>query len=134
AFHLPSSSTRPCPDRDYRRPRSKACSASLEQARRKALADQAALPVTAVGVETVADHPLAVAQDVGDDRDKAGGHLAEIDIGVADGRRNRLGDFANVDDTDRHASRLVLEIRLDRAVNLDRQRIAVTIPGISGGD
>ena len=43
----------------------------------------AALRVAAVGVEAVADDRAAVAHDVGDERDDGGGHLAEVDIGVA---------------------------------------------------
>ena len=56
----------------------------------EALADQAALAVAAVGVEAVADDRLAVAHDVGDHGDEARGHLAEIDVGVADRRGDRL--------------------------------------------
>jgi len=69
---------------------------------RKPFADQAALPVAAVRIEAVADHPPAIAHRVGDHRDQACRHLAEIDIGIADGRGDRLCDFADVDDTDRH--------------------------------
>src|SRR5581483_11368736 len=74
----------------------------LHQARREALADQPALPVAAVGIEAVADHALAVALGVGDDGYQAGRHLGEIDIGVAYRRRDRLGDFADVDDAHGH--------------------------------
>ena len=69
---------------------------------RKPFADQSALPVAAVGIEAVPDHPSAIAHGIGDDRDEACRHLAEIDIGVADRRRDRLYDFPDVDDTDRH--------------------------------
>ncbi|MGX1015227.1 hypothetical protein AB7M69_009584 [Bradyrhizobium japonicum] len=58
----------------------------LQDARGKALADQAALPVAAVGVEAVSDDALAVADDVSDDGDEARRHLGEVDIGVADRR------------------------------------------------
>ena len=74
----------------------------LGQPRRKALADQPALPVAAVGIEAVADHRPAVAHRVGDDGDQARRHLGEIDIGVADRRGDRLCDFADVDDADGH--------------------------------
>ena len=74
----------------------------LHQARRKTLADQAALPVAAVGIEAVADHRLAVAHHVGDDGDQARRHLREIDIGVADGRGDRFCHFADVDDAYGH--------------------------------
>jgi len=74
----------------------------LDQPRRETLADQPALPVTAVGVEAVADHRLAVAHDIGDDGEEAGRHLRKIDIGVADRRRDRLCDFADVDNADGH--------------------------------
>src|SRR6267143_5239024 len=74
----------------------------LDETRREALADQAALPVAAIRIETIADHRLAVAHGIGDDGDEARRHLREIDIGVADGRRDRFGDFADVDDTDGH--------------------------------
>jgi hypothetical protein len=74
----------------------------LLQSRRKALADQAALPVAAVRVEAVADHAPAVAHGVGNDGDQARRHLGEVDIGVADRRGDRLCDFADVDDADGH--------------------------------
>jgi hypothetical protein len=51
----------------------------FEDARREALADQAALTVAAVRVEAVADHRLAVADDVGDDGNQAQRHLREVD-------------------------------------------------------
>src|SRR5262249_10038375 len=56
----------------------------------------------AVGVEAVADNPFAVTFYVGDDRDQARRHLAEIDVGVADRRRDRLGDFGDVHDSNGH--------------------------------
>ena len=62
------------------------------------LADQAALPVAAVGVEAVAHHRPAVPDHVGDDRDQAQGHLAEIDVGVGDGRRDRDRPFPQIGD------------------------------------
>jgi hypothetical protein len=74
----------------------------LQQPRRKALADQAALPVTAVGIKAVADHTLAVAHGVGDDGNQARRHFGEVDIGVADRRGDRFCDFADVDDADGH--------------------------------
>jgi hypothetical protein len=76
------------------------------QPRREALTDQAALPVTPIGIEAVADHRLAVAHHVGDDGDQARRHPGEIDIGVADGRGDRFCDFADVDDADGHGVRL----------------------------
>ncbi len=76
------------------------------QPRRKTLADQSALPVAAIGIEAVADHALAVAHHIGDDGDEAGRHLGEIDIGVADRRRDRFCDFADVSDADGHGSGL----------------------------
>jgi hypothetical protein len=60
------------------------CGIGFEDARREPLPDQAALAVSSIGVETVADHRFAVALEVGDDGDEAGGHLAEIDVGIAD--------------------------------------------------
>src|SRR4051794_4633685 len=80
----------------------------LQDARGKALADQAALAVAAVGVKAVADDALAVAHDVGDDGNEARRHLGEIDIGVADRRRDRLRDLADVDDADGHVVGLSL--------------------------
>ncbi len=74
----------------------------FQDAWRETLADQAALAVAAVGVEAVADDGFAVALHIGDHRDEAGGHLAEIDIGVADRGTDRLGDLADVDDAERH--------------------------------
>ena len=64
--------------------------------------DQSALAVAAVGVEAVADHGLAVALDVGDHGDEAGGHLGKIDVGVADRGTDRLGDLADIDNTQGH--------------------------------
>jgi len=75
---------------------------NLQQPRRKAFTDQSALPVTAVGIEAVTDHALAVAHRIGDDRDQAGRHFGKVDIGVADRRGDRFCDFADVDDADGH--------------------------------
>jgi hypothetical protein len=72
----------------------------FQQPRRETLANQSTLAVTAVGVESVADHRAAVDFDVGNHSDQAGSHFAEIDIGVADRRGDRFGDFANINDTD----------------------------------
>ncbi|MET3262929.1 hypothetical protein ABIF38_004435 [Bradyrhizobium japonicum] len=84
------------------------------EARRKALTDQTALPVAAVGIEAVADHPLAVAHHVGDHGHQARGHLGEVDIGVADRRGDRFCDLADVDDAGGHGV-LVLDVRHGRA-------------------
>src|SRR5258708_7387 len=54
--------------------------------RRETLADQSALPVAAIGIEAVTDHPSAVAHNIGDDGNEARRHLGEIDTGVADRR------------------------------------------------
>src|SRR5215212_336558 len=69
----------------------------FEDAVAEALADQPALAVAAVGVEAVADDRPAVAHHVGDHGHEARRHLAEIDIGVADGRGDRLRDLADFD-------------------------------------
>ena len=61
------------------------------------LADQGALGIAAVGIETETDHRLAVTDAIGDDGDDAGGHLAEIDECVADLRADRHRALANVD-------------------------------------
>ncbi len=74
----------------------------LDQTRRETLADQPALPVAAIRIEAVTDHPLAVAHDIGDDGDEARRHPGEIDIGVADGRGDRFCDLSDVDDADGH--------------------------------
>jgi hypothetical protein len=58
----------------------------LQDARDEALAHQHALAVAAVGVEAVADHRLAVAHHVGHHGHQAQRHLAEVDVGIADGR------------------------------------------------
>ena len=70
----------------------------FQDARDEALAHQHALAVAAVRVEAVADDRLAVADDVGDDGHQAQRHLAEIDVGVADGGTDGDGFFADVDD------------------------------------
>jgi hypothetical protein len=74
----------------------------FHQPRRETLADQSALPVAAIGIEAISDHALAVAHDIGDDGNQARRHFSEIDIGIADGRRDRFCDLADVDDTDGH--------------------------------
>ena len=68
----------------------------FQQPRGEPLADQAALAVTSVGVEAITDDGATVDFDVGDHGDQAGGHFAEIDIGVADRRCDQLGDFTDV--------------------------------------
>lgn len=77
----------------------------LEQARDEALAHQLALTVTAVRVEAVADHRLAVANDVRDDRDETQGHFAEVDVGVPDRGTDRNGFFADFNDSHATVSR-----------------------------
>src|SRR3546814_16399240 len=74
------------------------CSSDLHDPGYETLAHQASLAVAAVGVEAEADHGPAVAHDVRDHRDDRTGHLAEIDIGVGDVRRDRDGLLAYVDD------------------------------------
>ena len=69
-----------------------------EQPGDEALAQQRALAVPPVGVEAVADHGAPVALLVGDDRDEAERHPAEVDVGVADRRADREGLLADVDD------------------------------------
>jgi len=54
------------------------------QPRGEAFADQAALPVAPIGVESVAHDTMSVALHVGHHGDQACCHLREIDIGVAD--------------------------------------------------
>ena len=78
------------------------CRIGFEQPRSETLADQAALPVASVGVESVADDAVPIANDIGHERDQARGHLGKVDIGVAYRRSDGLGDFADVDDADRH--------------------------------
>ena len=87
--------------------RRRAATAGSASSRRgaKALADQPALAVAAVGVEAVADDALAVALDVGDDGDEARRHLGEVDIGVADRRSDRLGDFGDIENANGHGLR-----------------------------
>jgi hypothetical protein len=68
----------------------------------KALADQSALAVAAVRIETVADHASAVAYRVGNDSYEARRHLRKIDIGVADRRRDWFRHLTYFHDTNRH--------------------------------
>ncbi|MNS74451.1 hypothetical protein D3C72_1079280 [compost metagenome] len=70
----------------------------VEDAGNEALAHQHALAVAAIRIEAVADDGLAVAEYVRDDGHQAQGHLAEIDIGVADGGRDGDGLFADFND------------------------------------
>ena len=74
----------------------------FHQPRRETLADQSALPVAAIGIEAVSDHALAVAHDIGDDGNEARRHLREIDIGVANGRGDRLCNLSDIDNADGH--------------------------------
>jgi hypothetical protein len=57
---------------------------SLEQPRRKSLADQSALPVAAVGVETVTDHPPAITHYVCNHSNERAGHARKVDISIGD--------------------------------------------------
>src|SRR5262249_61454181 len=68
---------------------------------REALADEPALAVAAVRVEAVADHGLAVALDVGDQRDVRQRHLGEVDVRIGDRRGDRHRLLADVDDAQR---------------------------------
>src|SRR5450631_1080615 len=70
----------------------------LEDARDEALAHEHALPVAAVGIESVSDDPGAIANDVGDDGDQAQRLLAEIDVRVADWRGDRERLFPDLED------------------------------------
>jgi phosphopantothenoylcysteine decarboxylase/phosphopantothenate--cysteine ligase len=70
----------------------------FQHARNEAFAHQFALAVATIGVEAVANHRLAVAEHVGDHRDQAQRHLAEVDVGVADRAGDGNGLFANLDD------------------------------------
>ena len=72
----------------------------LAQAGQEALGEQPLLRVAAVGVEAVPDDRRAVADDVGDHRHDADGHLREVDVRVADRRCD--GDDVGVDGGDVH--------------------------------
>src|SRR5258705_11527415 len=50
--------------------------------RNKALAQQAARSITPIGVEAEANNSLSFAANIGNDRQHADVHLAEIDVGV----------------------------------------------------
>ncbi len=71
----------------------------LQQARREALANQAALSIAAVGVESIANYGSSIAHHIGDHGDQGAGHLRKIDIGVGDGRRDGCGHFTQIGDT-----------------------------------
>jgi hypothetical protein len=58
---------------------------SIEDPRTESLADEATLAVAAIGVESVAEHRLAIACNIGDDRHHRARHFGKIDVGV----RNR---------------------------------------------
>jgi hypothetical protein len=74
------------------------CGVGFAQARQEALAHQLPLAVPAVRVEAVADDRLAIADHVGDDRNQAQRHLAEVNVRIADGRTDRKRFLADVDD------------------------------------
>ncbi len=86
------------------------------EARDEALAQQPARRVAAIRIEAETDHRFAVALHIGDDGDDRGGHLAEIDIGVAD----RRGDWDDdvVDGGNLHRWRAAVEV----AESKDRPR------------
>src|SRR5215212_1226162 len=127
----------------------------FHQAWREPFSDQPTLSVTAVRVEAVTDDRLALAHDIGDDGNKARRHLCEIDIGVADRRGDRFCDFADLEDTNGHGfplskgcsvchtmlawrstgsgRGLVAEIRFYGTVDLDGERVAKAIFGVTGG-
>jgi hypothetical protein len=89
-----------------------------KHARDESFAHQRALAVAAIGIEAVADHGLAIANHVSDYGHQAQRHLAEVDIGVADGRADGLGLFADFDDL--HGSLLSLAHGPARAAGHDR--------------
>ncbi len=74
------------------------CGIGIAQPRNETLAQQALRCVAAVRVEAVAHDRTAVAHSVGDDRDHAHRHLAEVDIGVAQVRLDRNDGLSDVDD------------------------------------
>ncbi|MNL23151.1 hypothetical protein D3C87_1445200 [compost metagenome] len=63
------------------------------------LAHQGALSIATVGIEAITHHRLPVADHVGDHGDQAEGHLAEVDVGVADGRADWEGLLADFYDS-----------------------------------
>ena len=91
-----------------------ALGSGLQDAVAEALADQATLAVAAVRVEAVADDATPVANHVGHHGNQARGHLREVDIGVADRRCDRLGDFADVDDAHGNSLDVMLLARVTR--------------------
>ena len=56
----------------------------LQHAVTNALANETTLPISTVGVESVADDRPAVARDIGDNGDQAQRHLRKIDVRIAD--------------------------------------------------
>jgi hypothetical protein len=70
----------------------------FRDARQETITHQRALPVTAIGVEAIADDRFAIANNVGDDSDNRAGHFREIDIGIGDWGGNRNSFFADVYD------------------------------------
>lgn len=73
---------------------------------RESFADQAALPIASIGVETISDHALTVADDVGNQRYKRSGPLLEIDISICDRGRDRKRLLPHFKDA--HSSGLLL--------------------------
>ncbi len=71
----------------------------FDDARDKALAHQLALAVTAVGIEAVTHNRLAVPDHIGHHGDETQRHLAEINVGIADGGADRNGQFADFNDS-----------------------------------
>src|SRR5450755_3150354 len=68
------------------------------QSRNETFAQQAAGRISAVGIETEANYFFPIAHDVGNQRQNANGHLAEIDICVRDLGFNGDNGLADIND------------------------------------
>jgi hypothetical protein len=102
-------------------------SVRLEDTREEAISHQRALPVASVGVESIADDRLTVANDVGDDGDDRTGHLRKIDVGIGDRRGDRDRLLANVDNAHGQVSSSGSDRVGDRLAAGDRIRLAAKI-------
>src|SRR5437868_5772043 len=67
------------------------------EAGEEAITQEPARRVAAIRIEAVANHRLAVAHHVGDEREDTHGHLAKVDVGVTNVRFDGYNGVADID-------------------------------------
>ena len=70
-----------------------------KETRTESLANQATLTVAPVGIESVADDRLAVADKISDNRHHRAGHFGKINVGVGNRRSDGNGLFPDLSDS-----------------------------------